>query len=865
MIRQKETPVSVLTHLRTENRRDPLNIDTPHPVFSWRAENTADNWMQESYRLQVWQGDTPVWDSGAVASPRMNQIEYAGAPLAPETAYRWQVSVTARSDAGREELTSGQARFETAMLTPGDWKGQWIGEHQDEVYHLFRRAFHVDRPLRAARLSLCALGHGVCMMNGQAVTDAVLEPGWTDYRKTALYTTYDVTDLIRPGDNALCVKLGDGMYNVRGGRYVYYPRSYGQRKLLAQLRLEYADGTQAYVLSDGEWRMGASPVSFCCIYGGEDYDGRIPFAEASLPEFDDSAWEAAPVVPAPEAVLRAQAIAPEKVMQRYAPVKVTRLPDGRDLYDLGTNFSGWVRLRLRTDGHMAGRRVVMTPGEILGADGLPDQKVTGRGYAWTYILNDDAVQEFAPDFTYTGFRYVAVEGAAPAGSPLTDMPVLESLQGEFIYPDLEATGGFDCSSELFNQIHGIIRQAMLSNIKSYFTDCPHREKLPWLEETHLIGPAMLCSWDLQSLYEKVEQDMADAQRDSGLVADICPEYVTGFDKWHKGFVDSPEWGSACVLNPWHLYCRYGNLRALRRAYPTMKRYVDYLTGRTHHGVLHHGLGDWLDIGPCTPYSQNTPVPVCATCLYAIDLDIMARAARLLGMPEEAEAYASQLAYVKDEYNAQFLDDQTGRYANGSQACQALSLMAGLVPEAHREKALRQLRDEVIKRNYAITAGDVGHPYLVAALMRYGMSDLINTMTSITDTPGYGYQVRCGATTLTEEWDGPDPARPHGSQNHLMLGSLDEWFFCGLGGIGSIRTHEQFDRLTFCPHFAQGIDRVSVWMTHPYGRLAVAWSREDDGVRLQVTVPPNTTAHIRTEAGDIDEHVGSGEYTWLCKG
>ena len=192
-------------------------------------------------------------------------------------------------------------------------------------------------------------------------------------------------------------------------------------------------------------------------------------------------------------------------------------------------------------------------------------------------------------------------------------------------------------------------------------------------------------------------------------------------------------------------------------------------------------------------------------------------------------------------------------------------MAGLVPDQYREKALKQLRDEVIKRNYAITAGDVGHPYLVAALMRYGMSDLINTMTSITDTPGYGYQVRCGATTLTEEWDGPDPARPHGSQNHLMLGSLDEWFFCGLGGIGSIRTRERFDRLTVCPHFAQGIDRVSVWMTHPYGRLAVAWTREAGVVRLQVTVPPNTTAHIRTEAGDIDEHVGSGEYTWLCKG
>ncbi|MGN0780011.1 MAG: alpha-L-rhamnosidase C-terminal domain-containing protein, partial [Aristaeellaceae bacterium] len=339
----------------------------------------------------------------------------------------------------------------------------------------------------------------------------------------------------------------------------------------------------------------------------------------------------------------------------------------------------------------------------------------------------------------------------------------------------------------------------------------------------------------------------------------------GFDKWHKGFVDSPEWGSACVLNPWHLYRKYGNLRALRHAYPTMKRYVDYLTSRTHHGVLHHGLGDWLDIGPCTPYSQNTPVPVTATCLYAIDLDIMAQAAHLLGMPEDAQAYEQQLAYVREEYNAQFLDDQTGRYANGSQACQALSLMAGMVPEGFREKAVKQMKDEVVKRKYAITAGDVGHPYLVSALMTFGMSDILHTMTQMTETPGYGYQVRCGATTLTEEWDGPDPARPHGSQNHLMLGSLDEWFFSGLAGIGSIRTQEQFDQLTICPHFAQGLGKVSAWTMHPYGRLAVQWTREGAQVRLSVTVPPNTTAHIRTESGDIDVHVGSGDYTYCCKG
>lgn len=853
--------VTRLSDLRTDNRISPLNIDRSQPVFSWRAENAGTNWRQLTYRVRVACAGRTVWDSGEVPSARMNQVVYEGEPLTSETAYTWTLRVTAVSDGGAEALESGAACFETAMLSPADWRGVWIGEAQDEVYHLYRRVFRARAGVKAARLSICGLGHQVTLMNGSPVTDAVLEAGWTDYRKSALYATYDVTDLVREGSNALCVKLGDGMYNVRGGRYVYYPRSYGRRKLLVQLRLDYADGTREWIVTDEAWQEGPSPIAFCCIYGGEDYDGRVPFSAASLPDFDASAWTPCGVVDAPALTLRAQAIPREKVMQRYAPVSVTHLADGRDLYDLGTNFSGWVRIRVRTDGRMAGRRIVMTPGELLGADGLPDQRVTGRGYAWTCILNDEPAQEFAPDFTYTGFRYVLVEGAAAPGGEIADRPVLEALTGEFIYPELEETGGFSCSNELFNRIHQLIRQAMLSNIKSYFTDCPHREKLPWLEETHLIGPAMLCSWDLQTLYEKVGQDLADSQREDGLVADICPEYVTGFGKWHMGFVDSPEWGSACVLNPWHLYCKYGSERALRDAYPTMKRYVDYLTSRTHHGLLHHGLGDWLDIGPCTPYSQNTPIPVTATAIYYIDLGVMVKTARLLGLTGDAAVYERLRETVFAEYNAQLLDDQTGRYANGSQAAQAMSLMAGLVPEDIREKAVDQLKNEVVRRGYAITAGDVGHPYLVAALMNNGMSDVLNAMTGITETPGYGYQAVNGATTLTEEWDGPDPKKPHGSQNHLMLGSLDEWFFSGLGGIGSIRVHERFDEVTVAPHFAAGMTECRAWMQHPYGPLAVEWTRREGGVRLTVTVPPNITAHIRTEEGQVDARVGSGTWTY----
>lgn len=842
--------------LRTERQCTPIQIDSAHPRFSWRVDTKEQNWYQESYRIQVWKTclgkkQCKVWDSGTVLSRAMSQIPYEGEPLKSDSCYSWTVEV--KKEGGQAAVVSEEASFETAFYLDSEWNAEWITEPQN-IYHLYRTEFKADEKIAKAKLYICGLGHEECVINGKLVTDAVMEAGWTDYNKSCLYCAYDVSELVTAGDNAICVKLGDGMYRVPGGRYVYFPRSYGDRKLLATLRIIYEDGRTQEISTGDDWKIGESPILFCCIYGGEDYDGRIDWKAYGMPDADCSNWAKVAVCQAPNAKLVARQTAPLKVMKRYSTVSVIKQKDGSYLYDFGKNFSGRVALCAQVESCCAGEKIVLTPAEILTKDGQPDQRVTGKGYAWTYICSEKPCQEFAPDFTYTGFRYV--KATVPDGVTIT------ALTGEFLYPDLEETGTFSCSNPLFNEIHAIIRQAMLSNIKSYFTDCPHREKLGWLEQTHLIGPALLCNWDLELFYEKIEQDMADSQHLDGLVPDICPEYVTGFDKWHTGFVDSPEWGSACVLNPELLLAKYGNLKALEHWYEPMKRYVAYLTKKTHHGVLHHGLGDWLDIGPCTPYSQNTPVPVTATCIYYMDLKMMEEWLPIgHKKTEDEQFFAKQRAFVYEEYNSQFLDDQTGRYANGSQACQAMSLMAGLVPEQYEKKAISQLRDEVVKRGYAITAGDVGHPYLVAALMKYGMNDLLNKMTNITDRPGYGYQVKNGATTLTEEWDGPDPNRPHGSQNHLMLGSIDEWFFAGLGGIGSIRTNQEFNHVTICPHIAENMDFCKVQMKHPYGIIGVSWEKAGETTTVTVTIPPNTTATICTEDKKKEWVIGSGTYTY----
>lgn len=856
--------------LKTNNLKDNNNIDVSRPVFGWRIEGKERDIRQESYHIKVWKmagvlagrmERTLVWDSGTQTSSRMVGISYEGAPLDSDSRYEWEVESTLRSAKGKETVR-GFAWFETGFLDRQDWKGQFIGEVRDHEYHLYRKAFVCGKRVTRARLYICGLGHFECWMNGQRVSDHVLEPGWTDYDKTCFYTVYDVTGLMKQGGNALLVRLGDGMFNVPGGRYVYYKRSYGKCKLLAQLMFTLEDGSTSCVTTDATWKMAPSPVLFSCIYGGEDFDGRLwkpEYLEADYEE--DGTWEPVHCVEPPKGRLAAMPMEPMKVQKTYAPVSVKQTRPGVWLYDLGTNFSGWARIRIQTDGLCSGGKIVLKPGELLDKNGAVCQRVTGEGYAWTYILNDQKTQEFAPCFTYTGFRYVEMTGATPVDYPGEGSVVIRSLTGEFIYPDVETAGDFQCSNELFNDIHQIVRQAILSNTKSYFTDCPHREKLGWLEETHLIGPSIMYNINVQNLYGKVEGDMADAQRENGLVPDICPEYVKAFGQWHQGFVDSPEWGSACILNPWYVYKRYGDMTLMKRYYGTMKRYLSYLESRTHHEILHHGLGDWLDIGPCTPHSQNTPVPVAATCIYYYDLSVMKQVAGLLGEKEDAAAYEERMEKVFEEYNLQFLDDQTARYATGSQAAQALSLMVGLVPENMKEKAAGQLREDIVKRGYAITAGDIGHPFLIAALMKYGMSDLLNEMTNMTGTPGYGYQVVNGATTLTEEWDGPDPERPHGSQNHLMLGSIEEWFYGGLGGIELIRNDLPFEEIRIAPGPVKGVDQVKAWVMHPYGKISVSWRREGCKVTVDVEIPPNLTAHLKAPDGSCLQTVGSGSYQY----
>lgn len=875
--------------LRIENQTSPVGLDVTRPMLSWKVITQETNWIQEAFQIEVYfckdgkEGEgVLIWDSKKCTGSQMSAC-YEGIELRSGMKYYFRVRSWKKGCESAEIPYSKPAFWRMGILHQNEWKAKWLGVSGDVNSNpVYEKKIHIKKPVENAIVYLCGLGHYEWSIDSKKVGDAVLQPGWTDYRKTCFYNTYDVTrEVSIRSDHRISVCLGDGMYHTAAGqkgRYVYFERSFGRMKFLFQMHIQYQDGENELIISDESWEQRPGPITFSGIYGGEDYDARLEMENGG--ELNSCPAETATP---PQGKLTAQKNPPLKVMERLKAVDVKKTASGY-LYDFGQNFSGFVRMTASGD---PGQEVIMIPGELLNENGEPDQSVTGKDYYWKYTFGNKREVNWQPRFTYYGFRYVLVKGAAP----INDMIIkdrgsaanLLELTGEYIYPDIKKTGNFSCSIKLFNQIHHIIWQAMVSNMKSVLTDCPHREKFGWLEEAHLIGPALLFNYDLKNLYQKILEDMRDAQHDNGLVPDIAPEYITF--GYHEGYVDSPEWGSAAILIPWYLYHKYGELRILEENYDTAVRYITYLTGRTHHYVLHHGLGDWCDVGVRAPFTQNTPVPVTATCMYGIDLRIMEQISKILGKHQQEEYYKNLYQQVKEEFNLQFFDDQTSHYATGSQTAQAMALMAGFVDKSYEEKVLEELVLNIRANQNGTTSGDVGHPYVLAALTRYGRSDVVYDMMKVTDRPGYGYQVKCGATTLAEEWDGPNVHHPHGSQNHFMLGSGDEWFYTGLGGICLVREENPVGKIKIQPYFPKDMEWLKVWHDHPYGKIEVSWRRINTKIELMITLPPNTSGEIilpvlssdlvnrksienEGKAEDYGQHskiyAGSGKWTFICE-
>ncbi|QYM78947.1 family 78 glycoside hydrolase catalytic domain [Horticoccus luteus] len=736
-------------------------------------------------------------------------------------------------------------RWSVAALVDG--KVMRGANPRDNATLLARRTFTVRRGLKRALLHVCGLGHHELSINGARVGLDLLAPGWTTYTKTCLYDTHDITPLVREGANGAGVFLGSGFYNVRPGRYLKLENAFRPLTVIAQLRFEYADGTVEIVGTDERWQVREGPTTFASVYGGEDHDARLEQAGWDTAAADVAGWTSAVTHAGPGGELRgfSHAAPPMRAFETLRPVGVRTLRPGVQVFDFGQNASIMPRLTVRGS---RGATVTLIPAELAHPDGSIDRaSINGVGSGgtglsdswWRYTLAGRGDEEtWFPRFFYHGGRYLEARLTPGEDGVLPHIVALESV---VVHSASPATGDFACASDLFNRIRPLIRWAQRSNLAHVITDCPHREKLGWLEQYHLNGPSLRYEFDLTRMFLKTFDDMADAQLANGLVPDIAPEYI----QFSEGFRDSPEWGSALILAAWQHFEWTGDDTPLRRHYGAMKRYLAHLASQAEGHILSHGLGDWCDLGPGRPaFAQLTPVALTATAFYFLDTRVMAKIAGHLGETADAATLAQQADVIREAFNAKFFDAASGSYATGSQCANALPLASGLVAPENRAAVLDAIVRDVRGRGDALTAGDVGFRYLLQALAENGRSDVVQAMNAQSEKPGYGYQLKLGCTSLAESWH----AARDLSHNHFMLGHIMEWFYRDLAGLAPDVSGPGFARVQIRPQPVAGISWARAEQKSARGRVAVAWRIAAGQLLVEVELPPNTTGIVTLPGG-----------------
>jgi alpha-L-rhamnosidase len=777
-----------------------------------------------------------VWDSGQVASGESVNVAYAGKPLESSKTYYWKVMWW--DNAGQASPSSETATFETGLLREDDWQAKWIGGGD-----LLRTQFTIDRPLQRARAYVCGLGYYELRINGGKVGDHQLDPGWTDYDKLVLYSSYDITSLLGEGGNVVGVMLGGGRYSHKEYpdtlpvRFTQYENA--SPKVILQLNLEFGDGAKKKtIISDATWKVSSGPIIENDLYDGETYDARLEKEGWDSPGYDDSKWEKAVLAKPPAGRLVSSAtLPPIKAIKNVQPLSLNNPRPGVYVYDFGQNFAGWVRLKVSGT---RGAEVKLRYAELLDSDGMINQKTLDQAKATDiYILKGESTEIYQPRFTYHGFRYVEVTG-------FPGTPNLDSIEGVVIHSAVAPVGGFQCSNSLINNIHHNVIWGQLSNLMSIPTDnCQRSERMGWMGDAQLSVEEAVHNFDMAAFYTKWIRDIKEAQKEDGSLPNVVPLY------WTMGYPADPAWGTACIVIPWHLYLYYGDRRILEENYPVMKGWVDYLAAETKgHLVPHSDLGDWCPPGHDRPV-DDTKELVASWCHYQ-DAVTLAEIAHIIGKPSEAEKYAHLSAKIKQAFNKEYIREKLSfpdgqstffAYGTGSQTCHILPLYADMVPGDKKEAILKTLLEDIENSHGChLTTGIVGTRYILDTLTKYGRADLAFKLATQTTYPSWGYMIREGATTLWERWEYLDGAGMN-SHNHIMFGSIDAWFYKVLAGINVDPSHPGFQRFIIKPYIVGDLDHVSASLQTIRGLVSSSWRKEKDSLSLDVVVPVNSQAKV----------------------
>lgn len=791
--------------LRCEYLRNPMGIDVKRPRFSWMLEHSERGQKQSAYQLIVSTDpglETQIlWDTGKVLSDQSIHVVYEGKSLESDRSYYWKVRYWDKNDLSSPFSTV--ARFDTGLFNPDDWEGEWIGG-MNQV----RKKFSFEGKVKRGRAYVCGLGYYEMHLNGHKVGKNVLDPGYTTYEKRVLYSTYDITDMLLEGENALGVMLGKGWS--------------APPILILQINIELEGGEKITLFSDKSWKGKDGPIISDSIYNGEIYDARLETPGWDRPEFDDSAWSPVETGIVPKGSLSAQMVQPIQVMDTLVPLKITQPQEGVYVFDMGQNFSGWGEIRVSGP---RGTRIRLRYAELLYEDGMINQENLRSARAQdVYILKGTGEEVYEPRFTYHGFRYVELTG-------FPSVPTMDTIRGKVVHSAVEQIGSFSCSNPILNQLQRLIIWGQKTNLHSIPTDCNQRdERMGWLGDAHLTAEEALMNFDMGAFYTKFLQDIRDVQDKEGAITDTVPHI------WGQRPAD-PAWGAAYPLLCWYMYRHYGDIRILEEHYQGVKKYVEFLRSKSTANLLEYSYyGDWVAI-------EKTPGSFVSSFYYYYSVLLLQKMAEILNYESEMNAYQELAEKIKEAFHKKFFDTKTKNYANGTQTANALALFLDLAPESARGSVFQNLRSKILyKHDTHLTTGILGTKYIMEVLTEFNASSLAYELATQTSYPSWGFMIRNDATTLWELWQyktGPSM----NSHNHPMFGSIGAWLYRALAGIDQNNNSAGFKDIVIHPRLVRDLKYASGTIHTPRGPLTSAWSKSTDSIILKVSVPVNTEAEI----------------------
>lgn len=713
---------------------------------------------------------------------------------------------------------------------------------------LLRKEISFDKKILSAKAYICGLGYYELSINGAKVGDHLLDPGFTDYTKRALYVVYDITPFLNQPNNCIGVILGGGWYDLATpDAWGYHVASWNAPpKLLLNIIIDYTDGSRNIIASDKTWKIAKGPIIFNCVRGGETYDATREQGGWNLPGYDDTLWSTATIVPAPKGKLVSQQSPPIRAVKQIKPISVQEPKPGVYVYDLGVNMAGWVRLEATG--------TLQDTINLLYNERLNDDGTVMLGpHAWwhygpyqtdKYIFSGKGKEIFQPRFTYHGFRYVQIRG-------LKSKPKLEDLMGVQVNTDPDRAGNFLCSNSDINIVQELIIRTQLNNLHSIPTDCPHREKIGWMGDGLVTMEEAMYNFDMMTFYTKWFHDMMDAQESDGHEPPIVPN--SGW-KWANSLKNpegvipifsDPWWGGALLVTPWKLYQYYGDSRHLEEGYESMKLYMNWIESRSDNYIFKANLGDWIEPASFSD-AEGTPREQIGTSAYYFFSRLMSQIAKLLDKQSDAEKYEILANKISATYNDKFFSQETGLYADDSQLAQVIPLLFNMVPKGKEDIVLQQLINNITKKhNNHLTTGIIGTPLLFQLLTNLGYSDLAYTIATQEDQPGWFYMLKNGATTIWEVWDAI--AQTDHSRNHPAFGAIGAWYYQSLAGIQPDPEGPGFKKIIIKPEIVGDLTWVEASYNSIHGKIVSYWKRDGNRLNINITIPTNTSAKVYVPA------------------